>query len=881
MPQEAIPRELIEPLFRANPDALFLSDPEGRILQVNEAACRLLHYSRAELCALTLAQIQPESEHQRVGEHVAAVRDGATSISDILLMTKEGQAIPAELNPRSLEIKGKPYLLGAVRDLRGRVQQESAAHSTQDLYRLVLDALNEVVVVIDPATGRFVDANRRATELYGFSLEQIRSMDPSTALRHVDTSARERGREIREKALAGEPQVFEWGLYDQQGNLIEMEISLRAATIRGERRLLAVARDIGPRKRLERLLNQSEYQLKEVAESMDEGLVIHGPTGEIVFANTAAGKILGVSREQLLGRTSMDPRWAAEHEDGTPWPGQDHPAMVSLTTGATFRKVVMGIRDPQTGLRWIALNSVPLFHNGGASPTGAMSTFLDITDEMEHKKELTESRKLYHRLFETSGTANAVFDSGCHLVVQNETSATQMSVAVGDVVGRTPLELFGEGRGERIEARLKEVLSKGEIVSELMSRPGPQGELWSESNYSPILDPDSGSVTGVLVTITDVTDRERLRNRTLQAQKLESLGVLAGGIAHDFNNLLAGLSTNLELIKLYLEKDHPDRALGKLSAAQAVLERSRALTRQILTFAKGGTGEKRTHELSGALEAWVGLARVGSEVAVRLTVEPDLASCFCDLDQIGQVIGGLMANAKDASPAGSEIVVSAFNVAGGVPRLAIRVEDQGTGIPPEIRERIFDPFFTTKPHGLGLGLATAHSIVAQHGGVLELTSTGTQGTVFTVTLPAALPQGESPQAVRTSAPLRPGRVLIMDDEPHIRTAIAEYLRFLGHRVVETADGQQTVQAVVEAQVAQDAFDWVILDLVIPGGQGGVETDRRLMDLGCRAPRVAISGYSSDGYSLPSTSGFRIRLAKPFTLDELQNALASCDARPPL
>jgi len=366
-----------------------------------------------------------------------------------------------------------------------------------------------------------------------------------------------------------------------------------------------------------------------------------------------------------------------------------------------------------------------------------------------------------------------------------------------------------------------------------------------------------------------------MEEELFRTRKLESLGVLAGGIAHDFNNFLTVIKGSIELAEMQLAPDAPVRAT--LERTATACQRAVFLSSQLLTFAKGGVPIRRVMSLSGLIVDAVDLARSGAAASIGVDIAPDLWSAEVDAGQIGQVLHNILLNAKQAMSEGGIIEVRAENVvlrqeknlpAGAHVRISIR--DYGCGISDENLPLIFDPYFTTKRSGSGLGLATAHSIVAKHGGRLSVASTYGEGTVFIVDVPASPRSGslpESPVGARLSSGT--GRLLVMDDEETLRTLMVTVLVTLGYEVVGARDGAEAIDLYEAAIASGRGFDAVLLDVTVTGGMGGVEAARRLKELDPDARLIASSGYSA----APVMSRFReysfdAVLPKPWSVVEL-------------
>ncbi|MFT4515577.1 MAG: PAS domain S-box-containing protein [Planctomycetota bacterium] len=391
-----------------------------------------------------------------------------------------------------------------------------------------------------------------------------------------------------------------------------------------------------------------------------------------------------------------------------------------------------------------------------------------------------------------------------------------------------------------------------------------------------------------VIAFRDVTNRRQQEQLLTRTERLESLGILAGGIAHDFNNLLTVMLGNLSLLELDdLTPDEHNQESKQLHEQihDAVL-RARDLTQQLLTFSKGGAPVRKLGSLTDVIAESAQLALSGANVRSETSIDEELHAVEFDFGQISQVIHNLVLNARQAMPDGGTVTLRGFNVdcspQGTMAKYAvIEIHDDGTGIPPSELEHIFDPYFSTKPEGTGLGLATSHSIIKRHEGFLTAESRVGRGTTLRIYLPAgsrAPSQGQHTDRLRAAAP-RPAtasnrRVLCMDDDEGIRSVVAASMQTLGHRAVVVADGKAAVTAYREAVEANNPFDYVLLDLTIPGGMGGIETLEQLQHLNPNVVAIATTGYSTEPVRAEfQQHGFCVMLSKPFGINDVDAALS--------
>jgi CheY-like chemotaxis protein len=367
-------------------------------------------------------------------------------------------------------------------------------------------------------------------------------------------------------------------------------------------------------------------------------------------------------------------------------------------------------------------------------------------------------------------------------------------------------------------------------------------------------------------------------------QKLKSIGTLAGGIAHDFNNTLTGLFGNISLAKCTLSKDHP--GFKFLEKAEQSMNRATRLTSQLLTFAKGGEPIKEDVSLAELVEEVARFDLSGSNVMPVFEQDEDLWIAKVDYGQIQQVISNLTTNANQAMPDGGRLYITLENAniqenaVSGLNQkryIKVTVRDEGTGIDQKHLDRIFDPYFSTKQTGSGLGLATVYSIINKHGGHISVDSEFGKGTTFTLYLPVSesqqLPETKQP-ATELSTIERTARILVMDDDELIHQLVTEMLKQRGFSVETVADGKQAIERYKQSQDIGEPFDVVIMDLTIPGGIGGKEAIKDILEINPEAKVIVSSGYANDPVMANYTEyGFKGIVEKPYTMSQLWDVLS--------
>jgi hypothetical protein len=380
----------------------------------------------------------------------------------------------------------------------------------------------------------------------------------------------------------------------------------------------------------------------------------------------------------------------------------------------------------------------------------------------------------------------------------------------------------------------------------------------------------------------DLTEQKEMEAQYLRAQRMESIGRLAGGIAHDLNNVLAPIMLSIELLKG--DSDDDPRRRKILDTVSISCQRGSDLVRQVLSFARGLDGEQAPVQL---VQLIGDLREIISEtfprnIKIVTKVPKNLWPITGDPTQLHQVLLNLAVNARDSMPSGGNLTITAENVAMGgqnggacqkaneVPHVLLRVTDTGIGIPPELRERIFEPFFTTKEvgKGTGLGLATVHSIVKNHGAIMFLESEVGKGTTFKIYLPASPSNRAAVTVDPVTIDLPRGHgelVLVIDDEISIREITHQTLEAFGYRVVTASDGAHAV-VLYAKQASQIAL--VLVDMMMPI-MDGAATIHVLVRINPLVKVIATSGLDvADGVAKATRVGVTDFLRKPYTAETL-------------
>jgi signal transduction histidine kinase/CheY-like chemotaxis protein len=555
---------------------------------------------------------------------------------------------------------------------------------------------------------------------------------------------------------------------------------------------------------------------------------------------------------------------------------------------------------------FLDVHKAPLWDDQGRL-IGTVGCGRDVTKERRMEKELRESERRYRNIFDSAAVpiweedfselkvevdslkASGISDFPGYLdthpkfldrcsslikVVDVNSAAVQLYGArdKSELLGALDQVLLPESRNALRELVLAIVQGQTHYEAETVNRT-LRGETL-QILLKATIPPPNEEPHRLLVNIVDLTAMRALEQQQQRTHRLESLGVLAGGLAHDFNNLLVGVLGHISLAKLNLDPD--SKAFLRLQEAERASERTKKLTWQLLTFSKGGDPVKQVLSVRDFVDSATRFFLSGSNVKAESTFQPDLWEVEADDDQITQVLGNLLLNASEAMPGGGTIRVHAENYVDQERKafVEIRVVDQGIGIPEGFLHKIFDPYFSTKQKGHGLGLAIVFSIIKRHGGVIDVESRLGGGTSVRIRLPRAQQTLPVVQEVTQIGQGRSGSVLVMDDDPVVREVASAMLENLGFQVESAPEGGAMLTAYEAALRADRPFTFVLIDLTVTCGMGGLEAVQGLLKLDPSALAIVSSGYSNDPIlASPADYGFRGILQKPYRFEELQRVVA--------
>ncbi len=640
-------------------------------------------------------------------------------------------------------------------------------------------------------------------------------------------------------------------------------------------RLDGVASDITERKRAELAMLEVKARTASIVDSAMDSIISVNEEQLIVLFNPAAEKMFGYSAAEMMGQPleRLLPTSArAAHAEYIRRFG---------TAGTTSR--AMGALGAISGVR----------KNGEEFPAEAAISQMDVDGQKLYTvilRDITRRKEAEKRLIEQAALLNhareaiIVVDISSNTLFWNTGAERLYGWTAEEMIGRNvATELFREQQEPRETAR-GVLMEKGEWAGEFQQYTKDGRKIIVESRLALVRD-EAGEPKSILIINADITEKKKLEQQFFRAQRMESLGTLAGGIAHDLNNVLSPIAMGVQMLQM----KHADEFSRKmLNVMGANAERGAAMIKQILSFARGGGGERIPLQLQHLVKDAIKLMieTFPKEIEIKQKFDQELWLVEGDSTQLHQVLMNLCVNARDAMPHGGTLSISVENQpidelsarmwpeakAGNY--VALTVADTGEGIPAEHLDRIFDPFFTTKEpgKGTGLGLATVAGIVKAHGGFINVYSELGRGAQFKIYLPAQITlQIAHSETVERGIPAGEGElILVVDDEASIREMTRSVLEAFGYRVLSAADGAEAIGVYAQHP---DEVKLVLTDMMMPL-MDGLSMIRALLHINPQIKVILSSGLAEERKVAEARQlGIEHFLSKPYNTETLLKTVA--------
>jgi PAS domain S-box-containing protein len=859
-----------------------ISSPDKGLIEINDKTCEILGYERGELLQMTWAELtHPDdlaadvSNYDRV---LAGEIDGYSMNKRFI--RQDGRVIDTAISVKCVRRadRSADYFVALLQDITEQRRMEKALRESEAKFRALFDVANDAIYMLQ--NGVFVDCNAKGLELFGVTRDQLIGQSTaifSPSIQPDGRDSQEKATELIERALAGEPQLFEWVQQRPDATRINVDVSLSRLELYGVSYIQAIARDTTERKQAEEEKQRMSNLMQLLLESAGEGIYGIDEEGRCTFINHAGAELLGYQPGELLGRNMHE---VAHHhcEDGSVYPVEECLIFRAFQKGGQCHVDTEVFWRKDGSFFPVDYSSYPITER--ETITGAVVTFTDITERKRAGEQIAEQAAL----LDETRDAILVRDLEGKILYWNRGAERIYGFSREEAVGRISFEMLHTDL-KKFEELFRLTISRGEWNGELLHLAQDGREISIESRCTLIRDHE-GRPKSILAINTDITEKKKLEAQFLRTQRMESVGTLAGGIAHDLNNVFGPILMVTEVLDNQVADGEARKLLHLLEASA---QHGADLVRQVLAFARGVEGRRILLNPVNILNEIRDMIRDTFPKNIDSSYDPHRGvwTVTGDPTQLRQVFTNLCVNARDAMPNGGGLKVTIENVvlddmyADMNPEsrpgdyVMVTVADTGSGIPAHIRDKIFEPFFTTKEigKGTGLGLSTTVGILRSHGGFIRVYSEMGKGSTFKVYLPANVAsKGAEVVAVgETALPRGKGEwVLLVDDEERMRTVVQSTLERFGYRVLLAANGAEAVALYAQKR---DQIEIVLTDMAMPV-MDGPATIVALLSMNPSLKIIASSGLPSDGdFARATGGGFKYFISKPYTAETLLNILA--------
>ncbi|HKJ00247.1 MAG TPA: PAS domain S-box protein [bacterium] len=852
---------LLQAVFETNPLLMFVKDAEGRYLMVNQWVLEAWGVDAGDLIGHRLDEVRsrPESERQRNGDHDRLILSGAVPrIEDInTMLHADGsehivRTVKRPLYDESRRICG---IVGFSDDVTALEHAQRAVRESMALLQATFDALPHLVFVKDHR-GQYMIVNRRFAEAVAMAPTQVIGTQHTAAMIRPEHE-RQRALEIDGQILRGElprSDVVQQLRYAdgvlRAMRCIKEPLKDETGRIYG---LVGVAEDITRLHEAEVEATVAHARLADAVQHLEAAFYLYDRDEQLVLWNSKVYELF----PDLEGRLHHGMLFEEVLRIATP-------TVEALPEGfeAQIQRRLAEFRNPPEAPleqrlrdgRWL------LVRDRKTAEGGTVCLRQEVTGLKATEAALRRSEAQFRLL--TENAPDMIF----RYRLSPERGFDYVSPVATAITGYTPAEHYADpdlwlriAHPDDLEEQQNLLEMNEESAGALVQvrwRYKDAGWVWMEERSLPVFD-DAGNLVAIEGVVRDVSTRKDLEDQLLQAQRMEAVGRLAGGIAHDFNNMLSVMSGYSAFVLEQLPEDSP--ACDDVKVIQNAVERSAALTRQLLAFSRKQVLRMETVDLNALVPQTQKMLRrmIGEDVALETLLSPELGAVTADLSQIEQIIMNLAVNARDAMPSGGTLTLATENVVVGKPRplahgdlkpgayVMLAVTDTGTGMTEEVRRQIFEPFFTTKDvgQGTGLGLATVYGIVKQMGGEIDVESELGHGSSFRIFLPRTEPSPCAPGEAADPDAAASGHetILLVEDEEMVRFAARRILERHGYRVLPAANAAAAQEI---ARESEESIDLLLTDVVMPGLSGPQLVEK----LGAEQPDLHVlymTGYTEN------------------------------------
>jgi two-component system, cell cycle sensor histidine kinase and response regulator CckA len=764
-------------------------------------------------------------------------------------------------------------------DTSEKRQTEEALRRSEEKYRALVDNANEGIVVVQDGVLKFI--NHYFCELMnGYTADEVIGK-PFTMFIHPDDRDMIYQNFIDRIQGCERPSRYSFRALARDGVVKWIEINVVVIEWNGKPATLNFLTDISNRKQAEQVMAESEARYRTYISNISDVIAILDKDLVIRYKSPNITRHFGWLPEDLVGSDG----WKTIHPDDHEYIA--HELSELLHQEGSTRIVQYRYLCKDGTYKYIELFAVNMVHDPIIQ--GILANYHDITEQRKNSQALRESEEKFRRAFKTSPDSVNINKLDGTYVEINDGFTQVTGYREEEIIGKTSQEIDIWAKPEdrkKLVAGLKAEGRVNNLQTEFRCKDGSiKTGIMSASIISIQNEPYILSIT------RDISDRIKLENQLLQAQKMESVARLAGGVAHDFNNMLGVILGHSELLLDQLDPETP--LYSSLQEIRKAANRSADLTRQLLAFARKQTVSPKVLDLNDTVESMLKMLKrlIGENIELIWNPCKNIWPIKVDPSQIDQILANLCVNARDAINGVGKIIMETENKTfdeadctdhpGYLPGsyVLLAVNDNGSGMTEDTQKKLFEPFYTTKEagKGTGLGLATVHGIVMQNNGFINVYSELNTGTTFKIYLPRHGGTADRNRLENADIQMPRGveTILVVEDELSLLMLTTRTLERLGYTVLSTMKPKDAIRI---AREHAGEIQLLITDVIMPE-MNGRDMAEKLMSLIPNLKCLYMSGYTSDiiVHQGVLDEGLNF-IQKPFTIQDMaakvRNALDS-------
>ncbi|MBD3166687.1 PAS domain S-box protein [bacterium] len=875
-PKHGLPHIVLQELltlFSSSMDELLLvCDSSLSVRYITTNSRDLTGRPPEEWIGRPLASFLGQEQHPKLQEILrgAGQRDESARFR-ARLRCSDDHLIPVDIRIRIVAGEdSSSHLLLFLRLLDEPADQTEMLIKREEQYRLLAESAGDMLFHMTDR-GEFLDVSSSVQQFTGYERDELVGKSGFDFIPEHDRRA---FRASTAKLTPDNPVVtIRHSIRHKDGRTIRGETTARLVLPdkgNGTPEIIAVTRNIGERLDI-------EMQLRKLSAAIEQGpsaVMLNDTEGMIEYVNRAFTDLTGYQAEEVIGHHPAFLR-SGNH------PQEVYDEIWQTIGQGRFWSGTLSERKKNGEVYWALISISPILDDEGRLKHYA-TVRLDDTQRKQALDALRESEERYRTLIESAPLAIAQIDPDGQIINMNPSFWKTLGSPSADQTRTINVLTFEPLRTIGFSHAVEECRDTGRTFVQNFDYTSKWGKsIYLRVHFSPVLDSED-HVQAVQMIAEDIAplresqeERIRLEKRILEAQQLESLGVLAGGIAHDFNNLLAGIMGNTGLAMM--DVDERSKARQSLQQIEQSAERAAELTRQMLAYAGRGQFMVEPVNLSDIIGDITDLlqATIPKKIEVQFELSDQLPKVEVDVAQVRQIVTNILLNASEAiGDAAGRITVRTgeMNLTDSDLQwihlgetmhegryVHVTIEDNGEGMDEETLSKMFEPFFSTRFTGRGLGLAAVQGIVRTHGGGLKVESATGTGTTFTVLFPLAEGDGSQVEAAEENGDRAP-LVMVVDDEPGVRHMAGRILERGGYRVLYAEDGREAVDLYKNHG---DSIACILLDLTMPH-MNGVEAFANLHALNPDVKVLISSGFTErEAMSKFTSEGIGGFIQKPY------------------